>query len=112
VSKIPYSELSKLTNKMLVIIKTDYSESLSLKIIAEKFRMNSAYLGQSFLKETKMKFSEYLMVYRLHRAYDLILGSNDKIHYIAKQVGYTNLNYFYVQFRLFFGISPSDLRKS
>jgi YesN/AraC family two-component response regulator len=112
VSKIPYSDLSKLTNKIMVMIKTDYSGDLSLKIIAHKFKMNSAYLGQSFLKETKLKFSEYLMIYRLQKAHELILGSNDKIQYIAKQVGFTNLNYFYIQFRLYYGISPTDLRKN
>jgi YesN/AraC family two-component response regulator len=111
VSGIPYSRFSKLTNKIIVIIKAEYKSSINLKVVADKFKMNSAYLGQIFLKETRMKFSEYLMIFRLQKAHEMILGTGDKIHYIAKQVGYNNLNYFYTQFRDYYDVSPSDLRR-
>lgn len=110
VTMMRYKELSKLTNKMMVIVKSEYSDNLTLKAVAEKFKMNSAYLGQIFFKETKLKFSEYLMVYRMQRARELILHTEEKISNIAKQVGYTNLNYFYTQFRDYYNYSPTYLR--
>lgn len=107
---LPYSVLSNLTCKVLLIVKAEYNKNINLKVIAEKFKMNSNYLGQIFLKETHLKFSEYLMAYRLIQAKERIEGTDEKIYNIAQQVGYSNMNYFYTHFRTYFGQSPSDLR--
>jgi YesN/AraC family two-component response regulator len=79
--------------------------------VAERFRMNGTYLGQLFLKETRMKFSEYLMAYRMLRARERIQSTDEKIASIALSVGYPNLNYFYTHFHAYFEKSPSDLRR-
>jgi two-component system response regulator YesN len=109
---IPYSSLSNLTAKVILMVKGEYNKNINLKIIADKFKMNSNYLGQIFLKETNLKFSEYLMVYRLIQARIKIETTSEKIYNIAHEVGYSNINYFYTHFRSYFGLSPSDLRKT
>lgn len=108
---VRYDSLSKLTNRILMIVKAEYSQNLSLKSVAERFRMNGTYLGQLFLKDTKKKFSEYLMAYRMLRAKERIQSTDEKIISIAFSVGYPNLNYFYSHFHAYFGKSPSDLRR-
>jgi len=108
---IPYDQLSKLTNRILMMVKAEYAQNITLKSVADRFRMNSTYLGQLFLKETNMKFSEYLMAYRMHHAQEYILTTDEKIFSIALAVGYPNLNYFYTHFQAYFGKSPSELRK-
>ncbi|MDQ0088956.1 YesN/AraC family two-component response regulator [Paenibacillus anaericanus] len=107
---VSYDSLSKLVNRILLMIKTEYAQNITLKSVAERFQMNSTYLGQLFLKETKMKFSEYLMAHRMLLAQERIQSTGEKISYIAYSVGYNNLNYFYTHFHSFFGKSPSDLR--
>lgn len=107
---VHYDTLSKLVNRLLLLIKTEYAHNISLKSVADRFQMNSTYLGQLFIKETNMKFSEYLMSYRMLRAQELIQTTNEKIHWIALSVGYNNMNYFYTHFQSHFGKSPSDLR--
>lgn len=107
---VRYDNLSKLTNRILLMVKVEFSQNLNLKVVAERFRMNGTYLGQLFLKETQMKFSEYLMAYRMLRARDRIQATDEKISNIALSVGYPNLNYFYTHFHAFFEKSPSDLR--
>ncbi|GGH20867.1 response regulator transcription factor [Paenibacillus segetis] len=107
---VSYDSLSKLVNRILLMIKTEYAQNITLKSVAERFQMNSTYLGQLFLKETEMKFSEYLMSYRMLLAQERIQSTSEKISYIAFSVGYNNLNYFYTHFHSFFGKSPSDLR--
>lgn len=57
-----------------------------------------------------MKYSEYLMAYRLLEAKRLIINTREKISVIAGMVGYSQLNNFYTQFRNYFGVSPSSLR--
>lgn len=107
---VPYDTLSSLTNRMIEMVQAQYRQNINLKTIAEQFKMNSTYLGQIFLKETQMKYSDYLMTYRLQAARDLILKSDEKISYVASQVGFTNTNYFYTNFHSYFGISPTALR--
>lgn len=110
VLEINYDRLSKLVNRILLMIKTEYAQNITLKSVAERFQMNSTYLGQIFLKETGIKFSEYLMAYRMLLAKERVQSTDEKISYIAFSVGYNNLNYFYTHFQSFFGKSPSDLR--
>ncbi len=107
---IDYALFSNLTNKVLLMAKGEYNKNLNLKLIADKFKMNSTYLGQIFIKETRMKFSEYLMSYRLTIAKEKIQSTSEKISVIAYSVGFSNLNYFYIQFKEHFGFSPTALR--
>ena len=74
--------------------------------------LNNSYLGRVFLKETNIKFSEYLMLYRLYIAKNLIIMSSETISKIAIEVGYTNSNYFYTHFNKTYGFSPSKLRNN
>lgn len=105
-----YSTFSKLTNRVLVMIHCEYDKNINLISVADIFKMNSRYIGQVFLSETRMKFSEYLLAYRMHMARTFIENSDAKISYIAHKVGYTNTNYFYQHFKSYYQLSPSDLR--
>ena len=108
--KIEYEAMSPLIHKIVLMVAAEYGGHISLKIIADKFRMNSTYLGQIFIKETGMKFSEYLMCYRLSMAREQIVNSDEKIAVIASSVGYTNMNYFYQQFNQYYHTTPSEMR--
>lgn len=108
---VRYDSLSTMIRRVLQIVRVGYGQNINLKIVADKFKMNSTYLGQIFLKETHIKFSEYLMSYRMIKAKELIQTTGDKIVVVALAVGYTNLNYFYQHFRSYFNVSPTDLRQ-
>lgn len=110
VLQVEYTSLSKITNKILLLVRSDYHRSLSLTSIAETLHMSNKYIGRVFLKDTGMRFTEYLMAYRMLEAKKLILGTSEKISVIAGMVGYSQLNNFYTNFRSFFGVSPSSLR--
>lgn len=109
---VRYDKLSNLTNRILVMVQADFKQNINLKMVADKFKMNSTYLGQIFLKETHMKFSEYLMVYRLQRVRDMVLSTDEKIAFIARSAGFSNPNYFYSCFHDYYNLSPMDLRES
>ncbi len=105
-----YSEFSRITNKILLMIHSEYATSLSLTTIASQFNMSSKYIGRIFLKDTGMRFTEYLMAYRMLEAKRRIVSTNEKISIIAGLVGYSQLNNFYIHFRNYFGVSPSSMR--
>ena len=64
------------------------------------------------MKDTGVKFSEYLMSYRMLEARKLIVSTQEKISVIANMVGYVHLNNFYTHFKTYFGVSPSALRNT
>lgn len=110
VLKMEYQKLGKITNKILLYTRNNYRSPLSLLSIAEAFQMSSKYIGRVFLNDTGMKYSEYLMAYRMLEAREQIVGTQDKISVIANMVGYSQLNNFYIHFKRYFGVSPGDLR--
>lgn len=111
VANRPYKSFSNITNKMILIVKNDYGGNLSLTSISEKFNMSSKYIGRVFLNDTGLKFSEYLMVFRLQTARYLVENTREKISFIISSVGYSQQNNFYVHFKRLFGVSPGDLRR-
>lgn len=110
VLKVPYSSLSRITSKIILVVRGNYRSPLTLTSIAEELNMSSKYIGRVFLKDTGIKFSEYLMSYRMLEARKLVVNTQEKISSIATMVGYAQLNNFYIHFKNFFGVSPSALR--
>lgn len=105
---LPISEIAR---KMILITYRRCGESFDLKILANELQKNPNYLSQLFLKETKLRFSEFLFACRMEKASEMIKDSDEKISYIAKMSGYSQLNHFHADFRLYFGCSPSELSK-
>ncbi len=50
VLQVEYSKFSKITNKIILIVKSNYCSSQSLTNIAEIFNMSSKYIGRIFFK--------------------------------------------------------------
>ena len=107
---VPYSSFSRITNKIILVTQGNYRSPLTLTSIAEELDMSSKYIGRVFLKDTGVKFSEYLMSYRMLEARRLVINTQEKISSIATMVGYAQLNNFYIHFKNFFGVSPSAMR--
>lgn len=105
-------QLSKITLKILNAVRRDYSHSLSLTSIAKQNKMSSKYMGRVFLRETGMRFTDYLLAYRMLEAKRLILTTGEKISVVAGMVGYSQLNNFYTHFHQYFGVSPSSMRNA
>lgn len=92
-------------------ISVHYMEKLSLKSLGEKYYINSAYLGQIFKKKYNMSFKDYLNVYRIDRAEEILMNRDDKIYEIAEEVGYNNTDYFISKFVQLKGETPLQYRK-
>ena len=102
--------LNKITLRILQAVRKDYWHSLSLTAIAKQHKMSGKYMGRVFLKDTGMRFTDYLLAYRMQEAKRLILTTGEKISVVAGMVGYSQLNNFYIHFRSYFGISPGAMR--
>lgn len=85
-------------------------DGLSLDSICEELGVSNSYFSTIFKKETGSSFVSYLTDYRMDQAARRLLESNEKSYIIAKEVGYTDPNYFSYVFKRRFGVSPSKYR--
>lgn len=109
---VPYSDLSSISNRIISVVQSDYSSPQTLTAIAAEMHMSSKYIGRVFLKDTGIKFSKYLMAYRMFEAKKRIITTHEKISAIASDVGYVQMNNFYIHFKEYFGMSPSMMRNT
>nr|WP_206762716.1 response regulator [Mobilitalea sibirica] len=92
-------------------ITEHYMDNLSLKSLSEKYYINSAYLGQIFKKQYGISFKDYLNKYRIDRAAEVLIRSDEKIYLVAAAVGFNNTDYFISKFVQIKGITPLQYRK-
>lgn len=85
-------------------------ESLSLDRVCQDLGVSNSYFSTLFKKKTGKSFIGYLTDYRMDQASRLMIETNDKSYIIARQVGYTDPNYFSYVFKRRFGVSPSRYR--
>ncbi|MDO5423062.1 MAG: response regulator [Eubacteriales bacterium] len=103
---------SFLVRNTLDFVEQHYADcNLSLAYLAEQFQVNAAYLGRLFKKEVQCSFNDYLNLYRVEKAKELLRTTVYKGMEICEMVGFVNYNYFYIIFKKVTGKTPTDYRK-
>ncbi|SDD79747.1 Helix-turn-helix domain-containing protein [Paenibacillus sp. UNCCL117] len=87
------------------------SEDVSLDLMADKLNLSRGYLSTYFKDKTGMNFSDYLHRVRIRKAQSLLLDLELKIHEIALELGYQNVNSFIRMFKRYAGVTPGEYRK-
>lgn len=93
-------------------MEKNYDKDLKLETIAKNFNYNSAYLGKLFRKEMGETFNNSLDMIRITNARKLLEETNLKVYQISERVGYSSMDYFYMKFKKYVGISPKEYRKN
>jgi len=102
---------SVLIEEILSNMEENYMLDLNLQDLAEKYRMNRAYLGQLFKKHTGRSFLTSLNDIRLGEARTLLDTTDFKVYQIAYRVGYRDPSYFMSRFEKKYGLTPHVYRK-
>ena len=108
-----YSTSRRIITDAQNIVKDRYMESaLSLDDVCADLGVSNSYFSSIFKKETGQSFVSYLTDYRMDRAEEMVLNTDEKSYKIAEKVGYQDANYFSYVFKKKFGVSPSKYRAS
>ena len=86
--------------------------ALSLDDVCADLGVSNSYFSSIFKKETGQSFVSYLTDYRMDRAEEMVLNTDEKSYKIAEKVGYQDANYFSYVFKKQFGMSPSKYKTS
>lgn len=99
-----------ISKEVIEYVHQHYMEQINLKEIADKFYVNSVYLGRAFQKATGVNFKQYINSIRIAEAKKLLLYTSKRIYEIADAVGYTESKYFIQKFTQEVGKSPTEYR--
>jgi two-component system response regulator YesN len=83
---------------------------LTLKVVADKFYINSSYLSRIFKKGTGISFSDYLIKIRIDNATVMLKLQDYKAYQLAQMVGIPDPNYFVKCFKKITGISFAEYK--
>jgi two-component system, response regulator YesN len=102
--------MKPIVKRVIEYIHCNYQIEISIKLLASKTNTNANYLGQLFREETGESFSNYLNLYRINKAKDLLLNTKFKSSEISSLVGFSDPTYFYKMFRKYIGCSPNKFK--
>ena len=106
---------SKKAEAMTVIInyiQSNYTKSFSLRELSTHLGYNYNYLSRYFRKVFNMTFTDFVNIYRLERAVELLENTNENIITIAYESGFQSVRNFNSFFKKNLNISPSQYRKA
>ena len=96
---------------VLLIIREEYNEKLSLSSVANRVHLNSTYLSRKFIEELGIGFADYLNAYRLEIAKKLLTEHKEmSMAVIAEKAGFNSQHYFSAMFKKQFQLTPSEYR--
>lgn len=106
--KETYSENVRLA---MQYIQQNYQTLQSIDEVASHIHLHPNYLGTLLTKETGMSFVPHLNLLRVERAKQLLLADPDAtVEWVADDVGFRTVRYFYKVFKEITGISPGRFR--
>jgi len=92
-------------------IRDRYVTELSVEAAAASLGISGGHLARLFKARTGRTFSEYLALYRMKRAAELLRDPTIRIGAVADLVGYSDQRHFSTLFRRLVGLTPTDFRE-
>ncbi len=92
-------------------IYNNYQFAISVNDIASNVGVSPNYLANIFQEYEHMTTKQFLIKVRMENAKSLLLTNKYKIKEIAKNVGYANQLYFSNEFKKYYGVYPTEMKK-
>ena len=100
-----------LVKQASVYIQQNYTRSFSLVELSETIGVSRSYLSRIFKMDTGISLWDYLNRFRIQKAKERLLTTDESITAIAADVGYEDISYFSRVFREIAGCSPRAFRQ-
>jgi two-component system response regulator YesN len=94
-----------------IITRRYKDENLTVNQIADTLHYTSAYICVVFKQHTGITVNDYINLYRIEKAKELLKDIKLKLTDVAIMVGYSSDNYFSKVFKKHEQITPSEYRK-
>ena len=101
----------KAVRQVVDYIAENYRENITLAKLAEVVNMSETGLSRLFRSITGMSCIDYVIEYRMSKAFSMVRMTDKPIIEIAYEVGFNNISYFNRTFKKHFQRTPSQCRK-
>lgn len=86
------------------------NEKISVAALAEQCGISESYLKKLFIKKYSVPPVKYIIQMKINYACDLLLSKKYTVTQIADFCGYTNIHFFYRQFKEYVGVTPLEFQ--
>lgn len=101
-----------LIRKALDYIELHYSEKIGLKTLSDALYISPNYFSDLFRRHMKVKFSDFLIEYRLKKACILLKKPEYKVSEISEMVGFRDSTYFSTVFKKTYNLTPLEYKNT
>jgi two-component system response regulator YesN len=108
----PDSHTGAMVKAIILYIENNYSKDMYLETISQEIGVSPKYVSRMFKEKTGMNLTDYISLFRVEKAKELLLQTKDSINDIAQQVGIYSRATFQRLFKKYEGVSPNEFRNS
>lgn len=101
-----------LIRKALDYIELHYAEKIGLKTLSNALYISPNYFSDLFRRHMKVKFSDFLIEYRLKKACILLKKPEYKVSEISEMVGFRDSTYFSTVFKKTYNLTPLEYKNT
>lgn len=101
-----------LIRKALDYIELHYAEKIGLKTLSDALYISPNYFSDLFRRHMKVKFSDFLIEYRLKKACILLKKPEYKVSKISEMVGFRDSTYFSTVFKKTYNLTPLEYKNT
>lgn len=94
----------------LKYVNNNFKSEITLEKLLAVSHTSESTLRRGFIAEVGLSPVRYINKVRMNKAYELLTGTEMSVGSIATEVGIPDISYFSKIFKLFYGISPSQVR--
>lgn len=105
------SDHKRSLDEVLAYLNEHYKENIRLDGVAEQFHYNKEYLTTVFKRKYGLNIGEYVVKLKIEDAKRQLRYTTKSMDEIMATLGYSDVSYFYRQFKQIEGISPGQYRK-
>ena len=105
------SPSSNFVKQVTQFIETHYKEKISISDLASTVNYNPQYFARHLKKQLGYTPTEFINLYRIERACELLFTTNASILEISYEVGFENCSYFIKKFKEIKGFSPKKYQQ-
>ncbi|MEE0945437.1 MAG: AraC family transcriptional regulator [Acutalibacteraceae bacterium] len=103
---------SDIVKKVIVYLTENYTEAISLTDLSEKFNLPSSLISKQFNASTGITVPSFLNWLRVSKAAEMLATTSYTATVISNAVGFRTIRNFNRSFAEFYGITPSQYRKT
>ena len=97
---------------ILAYVEKNYQAEIYLNLLAQELKLSPSYVSSYFKEKTGVGLMDYINSYKIEKAAQVLLSSNQKVKDVAESVGIANVNTFIRLFKKYKDLTPNEFRRS